>query len=146
MSAKSAFSTAIALLLLGLYVYLLKEAAAVVGCTQPNCKAAFTAQMASALSLIAGLIGALVISELALTEPGKPPVARALAPDASPRAGTILKIVTAVYLIVWVFCGVIALLIGFHHPTDVPAITDLGNAWLGLAIAAGYAYFGIKPT
>jgi len=28
----------------------------------------------------------------------------------------------------------------------VPAITDFGKAWFGLAIAAAYAYFGIDPS
>ena len=29
------------------------------------------------------------------------------------------------------------------YPDKVKALTDFGQTWLGLAVAAGYAYFGI---
>jgi len=29
---------------------------------------------------------------------------------------------------------------------EVPPLTTLGQAWLGLAVSAAYAYFGIKPA
>ena len=97
-----------------------------------------------ALSLIAGLIGALVIAELTVTEPGKPLAARALYDSPSPRASGILKVVSTVYLAVWILCGLAALLISFHKPDAVEALTNLGESWFGLAIAAAYSYFGIK--
>lgn len=128
MSTKMIFGSLIALILLGLYVYLIWSATSVVGCTpQPSCLGDFTDKMASALSLIAGLIAALVIAELAITKPGEAPVARALASTASPRAVNILKMVTLVYLGVWVLCGLGALLISWRHPDDVAALTNLGN-------------------
>src|SRR5688500_744265 len=101
--------------------------------------------MASALSLIGGLIGALVISEVALTVPGQASAARALSPAPSAMSTRLLKLVTLVYLIVWILCGLGALLIGFRQPDAVAALTNLGESWFGLAIASGYAYFGIKP-
>ena len=145
MSARMVFGSVIALVLLGLYVYLIWSATSVVGCTpKPICLGDFTDKMASALSLIAGLIGALVIAELAITEPGQTPVARALAPTASAGAVNVLKVVTFVYLGVWILCGLGALLVGWRHPNDVEALTNLGESWFGLAIAAAYSYFGIK--
>jgi hypothetical protein len=57
-----------------------------------------------------------------------------------------LKIVTIVYLIVWVILGLLAFIIGFLlHPGILQPLTDLGQAWLGLAVAAVYAYLQIKP-
>jgi hypothetical protein len=32
-----------------------------------------------------------------------------------------------------------------NHPGQVQPLTDLGQAWLGLAAAAAYSYFGVKP-
>jgi hypothetical protein len=29
---------------------------------------------------------------------------------------------------------------------ELPLLTSLGRAWLGLAVASAYAYFGIKPS
>jgi hypothetical protein len=145
-SSKAIFGSAIACILLGLYVYLVWSAASVVGCSpEPGCKVAFTDSMASAMSSIGGLIAALVIAELAITKPGEAPAARILASGASPAATKALGAVTAVYIVVWILCGLRALLIGWHHPRDVEALTSLGESWLGVAVAAGYAYFGVNP-
>ena len=32
-----------------------------------------------------------------------------------------------------------------NHPDVLPPLTSVGQAWLGLAVASAYAYFGIKP-
>ncbi len=102
--------------------------------------------MTSALSLIGGLVSALVIAELAITEPGKAPVARVLDSDASVSAARFVKIVTGIYLLVWVVAGLTAFVVGYlQHPGVLQPLTDLGQSWLGLAVAAGYAYFGIQP-
>ena len=167
MSPKAAFGSFVALLVLVLYVYLLWSAVAVAACvarsspvqaptptpaaaaqsTGPSggeCTDDFTPDMASALSLISGLLAALVIAELAITKPGEAPAARALADDASPTAKSVLRLVTGIYMGVWAIGGLGALLIGWQHPDAVPTLTDLGRAWFGLAIAAGYSYFGIS--
>ena len=50
------------------------------------------------------------------------------------------------YLAVWIFTGLWAFIKGVMvHPKVLQPLTDLGQAWLGLAVASGYAYFGIKP-
>lgn len=147
MSTKVVFGGAIVGILLGLYVYLVWSAISVVGCTpQPDCLAEFTDPMASALALIGGLVSALVIAELAITKPGEPPVARAIGADASSPRASIIKVLTYGYLAVWTLAGLAAFVVGLRHPDVLQPLTDLGQSWLGLAVAAGYAYFGISPT
>ena len=53
--------------------------------------------------------------------------------------------VTGIYLLVWVLVGLAAYLVGtMWYPGKLKHLTDLGQAWLGLAVAAAYAYFGIS--
>jgi hypothetical protein len=122
-------------LLLALYVLLV-----VVGIAY-SCS--FSGDMATALPLIAGLVSALVVSELALTQPGEVPSGRSFA--AGETDGAVLRTVTTVYIVVWLFCGLASLLYGWFKPDAIDAIKTLGKAWLGIAVAAGYAYFGVKP-
>lgn len=50
------------------------------------------------------------------------------------------------YLLIWVITGLAAFVVGsMQHDRVLQPLTDLGQSWLGLAVAAGYAYFGIKP-
>jgi hypothetical protein len=50
------------------------------------------------------------------------------------------------YVLVWVVVGLVAFVVGtLNHPGQVQPLTDLGQAWLGLAVAAAYSYFGVKP-
>jgi hypothetical protein len=147
MSTKMVFGGVIACILLGLYAYLVWSAISVVSCTpQPACLADFTKPMASALALIGGLVSALVIAELAITKPGEPPVARALGPDTPALGRSIFKIVTYVYLAVWTLAGLSAFVVGLRNPDVLQPLTALGQSWFGLAVAAGYAYFGLSPT
>lgn len=148
---KALFGGVIAVILLVIYAWLVWRAIAIVNClSQADCKE-YTAQnfnegMVQALSIIGGLVSALVISELAATKPGEPPVARVLAANASTRAINTLRYVTVAYLLVWIGLGLWAFMVGLYHPKELPALTNLGQSWLGLAVAAGYAYFGIKPN
>jgi hypothetical protein len=148
---KLLFGGLIALILLGLYVYLIGLGVLVVVCvSSQGCAkwtlANFTPEMASALALVGGLVSALVIAELAITKPGETPVARALGPNAFPNSQSTVKIITVAYLLVWLAAGLIAFVIGYlQHPRVLQPLTDLGQSWFGLAVAAGYAYFGIRP-
>jgi hypothetical protein len=147
MSTKLIFGSVIAAVLLGLYVYLSWSAIALVDCTpQPGCLEGFTDQMASALSLIGGLVSALVIAELAVTQPGEVPVARALGESPGNVRTNFIKTLTVIYIGVWIFIGVWALVTGWRYPDRIETLTDLGQSWFGLAIAAGYAYFGISQS
>jgi predicted cation transporter len=148
---KPLFGGVIVVILLGLYVYAVLAAISVVTCDPlPKCAearaAGFTEGFGLALSTIGGLVSALVIAELAVTTPGQPPGARALTADASANARNILTVVSAIYIIVWLGTGLAAFVVGvMQHPNVLAALTDLGKSWLGLAVAAGYAYFALKP-
>jgi hypothetical protein len=142
---KLLFGGAIAIILLGLYVYAVLYAVMVVTGLNPG---PVTEGYASTMTTVGGLVSALVIAELAITKPGEAPVARALISDNQPTGATatrILTLVTGVYLLVWVLTGLTAYVIGaMWHPGTVQHLTDLGQSWLGLAVASAYAYFGIS--
>lgn len=150
MAPCAVFGGLIAFILLGIYLHLIYVACRMVGClSTAGCTsytpASFNDGMAQALSIIGGLVSALVIAELAVTKPGEAPAARVLADDASARTKGVLKIVTAVYVLSWIVAGLVAFILGLYHPKELPPLTSLGQAWLGLAVASSYAYFGIKP-
>ena len=53
---------------------------------------------------------------------------------------------TWIYLVVWLVVGVVAVVVGvIVFPKVNQTLYDLGMTWVGLAVAAVYAYFGIKP-
>lgn len=144
------FGGAIATILLGIYVHLLLLGGQIVDCASQNgctshLASSFNAYMSQSLTVIGGVISALVIAELAVTQPGEAPVARVLSDDASDRSKSILKAVTFGYVLVWLISGLYAFMKGMAQPDALPAFTSVGQAWLGLAVAAAYAYFGLKP-
>jgi len=148
MSTKAIFGGALACILLVMYAYFAWLGIADVTCTpRPDCQAAvaFTSKTASALALIAGLVSALVIAELAITPPGEAPLARTLDTNVSATRKYALTGVTFAYLAVWTIVGLAALLVGVRYDNVHQAVTDLGQSWFGFAIAAGYSYFGIDP-
>ncbi len=149
---KAAFGAIVCTVLLIIYVYLVYVGVDVVicagsdSCTSPT-PADFNDRMASSLALIGGLVSALVIAELAATKPGEAPAARLLSPQQrSPMAKRVLTIITGVYLSVWLLAGLLAFFYGYLNsdPGLLPPLADLGQAWLGIAVGAGYAYFGIE--
>lgn len=145
------FGGLIAVLLLGVYVHLVRIAVKVVYClSTPGCvlypATYFNEGMAQALALIGGLVSALVIAELAVAKPGDAPGRRVLNKDASPLAVRTVSIVSTFYVLVWIGAGLTAFLVGLYHPKEVPPLTTLGQAWLGLAVTSAYAYFGLKPV
>jgi ferredoxin len=148
---KLMFGGLISVVLLGLYLHLIQVAIKVADCiATKGCTAYspdyFNEGMAQALSIIGGLVSALVIAELAVTQPGQAPLARTLAADVSHWAVGAVKIVSAFYVLAWIGAGFAAFYVGLYHPKALPALTTLGQAWLGLAVSSAYAYFGIKPT
>lgn len=145
------FGGLISVVLLGIYVHLVSKAIKVVyclaatGCTKYSATY-FNEGMAQALSIIGGLVSALVIAELAIAKPGEAPVRRSLAKNASSMAVRAVSIVSITYVLVWIGTGLTAFLVGLYHPKEVPPLTTLGQAWLGLAVSAAYAYFGLNPV
>jgi hypothetical protein len=150
---KLLFGGFIAVILLILYEYAVYEAIKVVmcvsssGCTKYTLDS-FTPGFSHAMSLIGGLVSALVVAELAITEPGETPVARAIGgASADPRLSWTLTILTMIYLAVWAIAGLAAYVIGtMWYPGKLQPLTDLGQSWFGLAVAAAYSYFGISPA
>lgn len=107
----------------------------------------FSSKMANSLTLIGGLVSALVIAELAVTEPGKLPLARMIKDDERIKK-IVATVIAGLYITAWVGFGLYAYLHDylFIESDVLPAIADLGQGWLGIAVGAGYAYFGIKKT
>ena len=141
---KSLFGGLIAVILLGIYIHLIKVAIKIVYCVAESGCPDFNEGMSQALSVIGGLVSALVIAELAVAQPGEPLAKRTLSGGASSRTIQITAVVAACYVLVWIGAGLTAFMVGLYHPDKVPALTTLGQAWLGLAVSAAYAYFGIK--
>ena len=108
----------------------------------------FNENMSSALALIGGLVSALVVSELAATSPGEMPGARLLAPEVDRNSAMArrLEVVVVAYMIVWTAAGAAVFVYAYLlNPKALPPLTNLGQAWLGIAVGAAYAYLGIKP-
>jgi hypothetical protein len=150
---KLLFGGFIAIILLLLYEYAVYEGVAVVLCVDtPGCTRYtlddFSSGFAHAMSLIGGLVSALVIAELAVTKPGEAPVARVVGGlGAGALLSWTLTIVTMIYLVIWVVAGVAAYVVGtMWYAGKLQPLTDLGQSWLGLAVAAAYSYFGISPA
>lgn len=149
---KGLFGGLVAITLLGLYVYAVYMAINGVetcvltqGCTAVP-PGNFTDGMALVMSSIGGIVSALVIAELAVTQPGKQPIGMSFTADLAALSPKFVKIVTAVYLLVWLGVGLWAFIIGvMQYPKLLEPLTNLGLAWLGLAVSAVYAYLGIKP-
>lgn len=146
---KSVAGGAIALVLLFFYIALVFKASAIADCIGTKCGTLtaenFNSVMAQAMSVLGGLVSALIISELAVTEPGQTPGARLLQSDSS-KTKNILRWTTGLYMLAWLLTGAWAFWTGLNNPDALPALTSVGQAWLGLSVASAYAYFGIKPA
>ena len=145
---RAIFGGLIAVFLLALYAYAVVIAITTAWCISMGCPHGYNKELnegiISVLDLVGGLVAALVVAELAVTQPGQPPSARILAIQL-PTPPTILKWIAAGYLLVWVLCGVAEVLVGYlWYPNVVPALTAASKSWFGIAIAAGYSYLGVK--
>lgn len=149
---KGIASGLIALMLLFFYVLLVIRASDIARCIGrgATCNvhdlAPFNDTMAHFMSVLNGLVSALIISELAVAKPGQAPGERLVAVTASSRAKNILRWVTWLYVAVWVFVGGWAFWVGINYPGAVASLVSVGTAWFGLALISVYAYFGINPT
>lgn len=148
---KLALGGLIAVALLGLFVYSVVDAIVVVERSIAAKGALHTDKIAGltqALTTIGSLVSALVVTELAMTPPGEVPVARVLAATTTTdRTRKSVEWIAAVYVVFWVLTGMAAYVVGqMRHPGALQPLTDLAQSWLGLAIAATYTYFGIKPA
>jgi hypothetical protein len=135
----------IAYILLGLYtgiiVYMIYEMFMCAG--RPDCLVIPSAGINYVLTTVGGLISALVISKLAITTPGTDPsLFEYIAQDTTRFA----RIVTWFYLGLWTISGLFSLVLGvLIYPDTCKTLSDIGTTWLGTAVAAGWAYFGLDP-
>jgi ABC-type multidrug transport system fused ATPase/permease subunit len=97
------------------------------------------------VTTVGGLVSALVIAHLTVAEPGRTPKIGSFVPVSRAAVAT-TNIVVLLYLLAWIATGLAALVVGVMiYPKASTTLADLGTTWLGLAVAAAYAYFGIKP-
>jgi len=148
---KLLFGGLIAIILLGLYAYATVDAIAAALCLAAGpCDTyshGLTEGVQTVLNLVGGLVSALVIAQLAITQPGAAPGAGLLADNATDISKNMVKIISVVYVAVWVVCGLAALIVGYlKYPDKVPELTASAKSWLGLAVAAAYSYLGLKPA
>jgi predicted metal-binding membrane protein len=114
-------------------------------CTPTACQAIPTG-ISFVHTTVAGLVSALVVAELALTAPGESPGVQTLASDLSETSKRITAYISGGYVLVWIIFGLLALITGtMLFPDAVKTLSDAGTTWLGIAVAAAYSYFGIKP-
>jgi hypothetical protein len=143
------FGGSLAFMLLMLYagtvVYMIFDVVRA-GRTDPAKALQFSGGLVFVVTTIGGLVSALVIAKLAITEPGKSPSIRHITatPD-QPQSRSDTGLAMA-YLAVWLIVGLGALIVGVTvYPEVNQTLRDIGTSWLGLAVASGYAYFGIAP-
>lgn len=97
------------------------------------------------VTTVGGLVSALVIAHLTVTEPGNAPTIGSFAPE-SKTAVYATNTVVVLYLLAWIATGLAALVVGVMlFPKASSTLSDIGSTWLGLAVSAAYAYFGIRP-
>lgn len=147
---RAVFGGALAIALLVFYVYAVWYACSAaaciggtVGCTayEPQ----LTTGVNFVLTVVGGLLSALAVAELAVAAPGSAPTGR-LVVGRLPALGKTLQVITGVYLGVWLICGIAMVIVGLMRYADaVPVLTEAAKGWLGLAVGAAYAYFGLKP-
>jgi hypothetical protein len=99
------------------------------------------------LQTIGALVSAVVAAELAVTKRGEAPAGRAFGFTAPGEAPTDPAKWTALaYLVVWLVLGLLAVILGMiEYRVEVPKLIDFAKTWVGLALGAAYAYFGIDP-
>jgi hypothetical protein len=125
----------VTVLLLGLYVYAISVLVAT-----PDMEP--TQQVGTILSLVGGLVSALVVAVLAVTKPGER--LASVFVKAGDSGGGAVNIVTWAYVFVWLGCGAVLLFCWMKTPVPAKSLSAAATSWLGLAVAAAYAYLGLK--
>ncbi|MBG6162813.1 hypothetical protein IWQ54_002476 [Labrenzia sp. EL_195] len=97
------------------------------------------------VTTVSGLVSALVVAVLTTTQPGNTPSIMGFTPTTTNQEWY-GSLVVALYLFIWIAVGLTALLYGvMWYPGVIPTLSDIGTTWLGIAVSATYAYFGIRP-
>lgn len=151
-------SAFIVVLLLFLYAYVVYIAICPDCVCENAAPVSLTEGQKSIVSLVGGLVSALVVGLLAATPPGESPDRIVLASvqtvkltsdetQPSELAKTITKVITYAYLFTWLIIGMGAVYYGLlkECKASAPELAEVANSWLGIAIASAYAFFGIRP-
>ncbi len=154
-----AFGSLVAVVLLGLFSYTVLQ---MVLDVRVFCEAALKADnstgvcpnpvtplvrdgMIYVVTTVSGLVSALVVAVLTTTQPGNTPSIMGFTPTTTNQEWY-GSLVVALYLFIWIAVGLTALLYGvMWYPSVIPTLSDIGTTWLGIAVSATYAYFGIRP-
>jgi hypothetical protein len=93
---------------------------------------------------LGGLISAVVIATLGVSEPGKAPIGTVR--NLSREYGQVaLSVITILYIAVWVLLGGYVAYVGvIRFPEASSTLYDMGMAWFGILLGALYAYFGLN--
>jgi hypothetical protein len=129
-------SAAIAIVLLGLYAF-----AVSIVFRAPTAVPTEGARMV--LDLVGALVSALVIAVLAII-PATSQARRQFLSSFGPTAPQVLAILSAAYLVTWLVCGVALVVLWMMVDNASAALASAAKSWLGLAVAAAYAYFGLR--
>lgn len=142
-SFSSIFAGLVAYALLGLYVSIMVHMIlTVLNHTSQNNPPMepFSDGLIYIVTTIGGLVSALVISRLTLSDPKETPVVL------SQRKIQWKTFLELAYLLVWLLAGLSALVVGvIVRPEVSNTLSDIGTTWLGLAVASGFSYFGLRP-
>lgn len=152
MSAKPGlvFGGIVASILLGLYagtlVYMIWEVVDLGSKAGTAESITFNEGLVAVVTAAGGLVSALVISQLAVTEPGDDPGIMRIGANPGQQQSWWVTLLIWLYLSAWLVVGLSALVFGVMvYPGVSTTVSDIGTTWLGLAVASGYAYFAVRP-
>lgn len=137
------FGGLLAFALLGLFVYAVVLALIVANNRTRTCS--LNEGTAALLEAIGALVSAVVISELSVTKPNEAPGTRLAAAWTTEKQKTVVIALASSYIVVWLLTGLALVILGWVLKPTVPQLASAARAWLGVAVAAAYAYFGITP-
>ena len=139
------FGGILAVILLGFYVWSIWIAVFVARGEYP--REMFSVDISYLLNAIGGLISATVVGVLGATKTGELPAQRAIArtfeKDLTSTVRQVANLLPSLFILVWIACGVVMVIYGFTN--NYEPLTSQAKVWLGTAIGAVYAYFGITP-
>jgi hypothetical protein len=98
------------------------------------------------ISLIGGIVSAVVIANLAMSDPGETPNSQ-VREMAAAYGKKLLNSIVWIYIIVWLLIGAGTFYVGVLRCPDVSeTLNEMGKSWLGILAGALYAWFGIKKA
>ncbi len=98
------------------------------------------------VNLIGGIVSAVVIGNLALSNPGETPVSQ-VQEIAEAYGKRLMKVIVWIYILAWLIIGAGSFYVGVIRCPDVfETLNEIGKSWLGILVGAIYAWFGIKKV